>query len=177
MKIDIKDLKDGVNQFNLNETPEEIGFKPEEAEFEELISSDIEINKIGEKFIVKGKIKTVILLECSRCLEKFKYNIYSNFKLIYAKDEISKYGAVNKEEMDEITFTGDILDVDDDVKQTIILEIPMKPVCKEDCKGLCCYCGQNINSEKCGCKKEEKWQIQKEDFLLQEEIKEGRSGS
>lgn len=156
MKIDIKNLKEGINEFNLNETPEEIGFKPEDAEFEKLISSDIEVNKIGEKFIVKGEIKTVMDLECSRCLEKFKYNINANFKLIYIKDKISKYGEINKEEMDEITFTEDILNVDDDVRQTIILEIPMKPVCKETCKGLCPNCGKNLNFERCNCKIEKK---------------------
>jgi uncharacterized protein len=152
MKINIKDLKEGINKFVLNESPEEIGFENGDIEFNEIISSNIEVNKVGEKFIVKGKIKTAILLECSRCLKKFEYNIDCNFRLIYLKNIKFKEGEISKEEIDEVMLTDDILNIGDDIRQTIILEIPMKPICKESCKGLCANCGKDLNFGKCNCK-------------------------
>ncbi|MBU1147145.1 MAG: DUF177 domain-containing protein, partial [Candidatus Omnitrophica bacterium] len=48
---------------------------------------------------------------------------------------------------------GDILEIDDDIRQEIILDSPMKVVCRPDCKGLCPNCGQNLNVGKCECTK------------------------
>jgi uncharacterized protein len=53
-----------------------------------------------------------------------------------------------------IPFSGDDLDLTAPVRESLLLELPMKPVCREDCVGLCPVCGANLNLERCGCRAE-----------------------
>lgn len=152
MKINIRDLKEGINNFVFTETAEEIGFSTDDIKFNGAVYSSIKINNLIEKFIIEGKVKISVVLECSRCLEPYDYIINSEFKVIHNKNVVLGKGELNSEHIDEVILTDDTLNIDEDVRQTIILELPMKPVCKESCKGLCDICGKNINLNKCDCK-------------------------
>ena len=70
---------------------------------------------------------------CARCLAKFQKVFKKNFNMSY---EVSP---------------GDILEIDEDIRQEIVVDYPMKILCEPDCKGLCPNCGQNLNVEKCDC--------------------------
>jgi uncharacterized protein len=54
-------------------------------------------------------------------------------------------------EFEIVYFEGDLLDVADQVRQTVLLSVPMRALCKEDCRGLCGICGCDLNLSSCGC--------------------------
>ena len=85
---------------------------------------------------VECNISGYFLLECSRCLEQFKYDVDIDFESSFDKD----------------TYEVDILE---QVRENLILNIPMQPLCKPDCKGLCQVCGKNKNISNCSCEKEQ----------------------
>lgn len=152
MKLDLTDLKEGITVFNLEEEAKDLGFDgKDELQFKGPIVSDIEVDNMKIKVVVKGDIKAKAILNCSRCLGKFNYEINTKFDLIYAKDAVLKDGEVRKEYLDEQALTGNIINLDDDIRQTVILALPLQYLCKENCKGLCPNCGKNLNREKCNC--------------------------
>ena len=92
-----------------------------------------------DSYLIQGKFEGEIVLQCSRCLEKFGYKI--NLKI---DKEILKKN-VNDPEMVDITEV---------FIENILLSIPIKVVCKENCPGLCPVCGKNLNKGNCDCKNE-----------------------
>ena len=60
-------------------------------------------------------------------------------------------GSFELEDADEEVFDGKTIDLDPIVREQVLLALPMNAVCREDCKGLCAQCGQNLNEKQCGC--------------------------
>ena len=152
MKLNLADLKEGITVLDLSEDAKDMGFDAkDEIRFEGPIFSNIEVNNMVDKIGLKGRIKAKAMLECGRCLEKFDYNIDTSFDLIYTRSSAAKDGEIEKEQFDELVLTGDTINLNNDVRQTIILDLPMQYLCKESCKGLCPVCGKDRNREKCNC--------------------------
>ncbi len=93
----------------------------------------------GQQLVVRGTVEAPLRLRCSRCAQFFSTTArVSAFLHAYEWDEHPDY-----------------LDVSDDVREDILLEIPGFPLCKEDCMGLCPRCGAELNKGPCGCAPEE----------------------
>lgn len=96
----------------------------------------------GRDISLTGKIKADLTLKCSRCLKDFEYVLETELE-----EKLSKESGND----DAIHFEGEIVDLTDIVLNNILLSLPMKPVCREDCKGLCPKCGSDMNIDKCRC--------------------------
>lgn len=117
--------------------------------------------------LVRGDLKFVSPIDVSAFITKEQDDLYAHIEasgmieMICARC-LAPYGMDFKREFD---FSYDIrgktsLDLTADIRQEIILEYPIKPLCKPDCKGLCQSCGKNLNEGDCGCKYKsdsEKW--------------------
>jgi|LFRM01.1.fsa_nt_gb uncharacterized protein len=121
-----------------------------------LSQSPLELNgtvlKTELGFLVSGTVSMSLTLTCSRCLTAFEYPVKAEFS-----EEFVPGGKGDHSEADELgdaapTFQGDCIDVSGLVAEAIIVEIPMKAVCREDCRGLCPECGQVLNDNQCKCK-------------------------
>ncbi|HOJ09910.1 MAG TPA: DUF177 domain-containing protein [Clostridiales bacterium] len=97
---------------------------------------------------LKGLIKFVYDTPCYRCLN----NIHGSME-IPVKEDILNAAKVTDED-DAFTYEGDYLNIDRILKDYIILNLPMKQICREDCKGLCPVCGINLNNTICSCAEE-----------------------
>ena len=100
--------------------------------------------------VMKGEISTTIHGVCDRCAADF--DRYVEFPLdVVLVTELS-----NEENEDEWVFPleGDSADLDDIVRSVFVLNLDSKLLCMEDCQGLCCRCGKNLNDGPCGCQKE-----------------------
>ncbi len=97
-----------------------------------------------------GSIRTRIHGTCDRCAENFDREI--DFPL----DVVLVTELADEDHEDEWVFPleGDSADLDDIVRTVFVLNLDSKLLCKEDCKGLCCRCGKNLNSGPCSCQKE-----------------------
>lgn len=104
-----------------------------------------EILKIDDSLTFSGKIEYLVKAQCARCLEEFDKKIETKFSA----------GLVQNEDMesDEIQMlvTDGMIRMDEIVKQLIYLSMPMKSLCRDDCKGICPNCGVNLNEEICQC--------------------------
>jgi len=113
-----------------------------------------EVSKNGDLVLARGWVKGKMLLLCDRCLQEFENGYKSYFEIHYRSkpEEIEGDPEEFPEDQVEIVyFDGDLLDIADQIRQTVLLSVPMRALCKEDCKGLCSRCGTNLNVEKCQC--------------------------
>ena len=108
-------------------------------------------NAAGE-IQINGRLTAQLTLICSRCGAPFMLGLALPFAEIYSS------GAVNQDsggEQDKHHFTGDIIDITPEALRLLFAELPMKPLCREDCRGLCPLCGADLNKEGCGCAKDD----------------------
>ena len=100
--------------------------------------------------VMKGKISTCIHGICDRCTAAF------DRELEILIDAVLVTELANEENEDEWVFTleGDSADLEDIVRTIFVLNMDSKLLCSDDCKGLCCGCGKNLNFETCSCEKE-----------------------
>lgn len=96
----------------------------------------------GEDIAVKFNVSVKVLFKCDRCLEDVEYELQSDFSKSFKRNEAKEGNE------------GEVIDLTDYINESIILELPTKILCKEDCKGLCQNCGVNLNKESCKCKRE-----------------------
>jgi uncharacterized protein len=113
-----------------------------------------DLHKDQEKIRIVGTVKTVLELDCSRCLEGFGVPVDASCDLLY----IPASGAPNVEEkeieeddLDTAYYREGAIDLADLVREQMYLALPMKPLCQENCRGLCPECGTNLNFEACTC--------------------------
>jgi uncharacterized protein len=99
----------------------------------------------GQIVNLKGSITGIIEVQCSRCLESLDYNLNVEFDEDFSKLE-------HNEEIYPIEEES--IELKDMVIDNIILSIPLKFLCSEECKGLCPVCGKNLNKYQCDCNKD-----------------------
>ena len=100
--------------------------------------------------VMKGEITTTIHGICDRCASEFDRDV------VIPIDAVLVTELANEENEDEWVFTleGDSADLEDIVRTIFVLNMDSKLLCSDDCKGLCCRCGKNLNDGPCDCRKE-----------------------
>jgi uncharacterized protein len=114
--------------------------------------------RLGEMVAVEGRAAATVRMICNRCLKQYESVLHADFTLTYtrqlpedlepADDEDDELQA---EKIGLVSFTGEEIHLLDDVQSEIVMAIPMRPLCSENCKGLCPHCGENRNAVACGC--------------------------
>lgn len=131
--------------------------REEDKEFAFLTPVDYEITvlKFENNARVEGAIACSLSLTCGRCMDVFPFQIktYLDVELVRKAPIPDSELELTGEDMDIYWFEGDEIDMDPLVYEEVLLNIPMKPLCMEDCKGLCDTCGKNRNVEDCRCDK------------------------
>ena len=107
---------------------------------------------------IRGRYSVEVSAACDRCLERTRYPLEASFDLYYQPAEtIAREEEVGIDEAEaEIGFyEGGGIELEDVLREQILLALPMQRVCREDCKGICPMCGQNRNQGPCNCKMED----------------------
>ena len=140
------------------------------------------VRRDGNLAIVKGEAITPVKVNCARCLEPFVMEVSGTFSLVVKQMSVGEpvpQLSEEEEELDEerlLYVEHDVatLDITDYVRDAVILTLPLKPVCREDCKGLCYSCGHNLNEGECGCERkteDPRWQALSEILSREETLK------
>ena len=152
MKIQLRTLSEGEHIITAQFTPAELSFNPDN--FSQAVNTSVRVDKRGENFYIKIKAETSGSFNCDRCLADIDKKLYGDITLIYTEDE-HLWGDGADDDIRLVPRTGDEINLSDDIRDAVLLTIPTKQICSEDCKGLCPRCGINFNEERCSCKSEE----------------------
>jgi uncharacterized protein len=119
------------------------------------IAYKLVVNKFENGAQVRGSLECSLSLRCGRCLDDFAFPVQAQLDVeLRRKTPISDAELeLTGDEMDVYYFEGDEIDLDPLVYEEVLLNIPMKPLCKDDCQGFCDVCGRNRNVEECRCDK------------------------
>ena len=112
----------------------------------------------GKTVLIDGKAESAVRMPCRRCLEPFDMKIDTDFSAI----ALPEVPAINDpaagddielaaKDMEVIAYSGDSIDLGDEIAQQLIMAVPFNPLCRDTCKGLCDRCGENLNNKTCQC--------------------------
>lgn len=124
----------------------------EDAVFLEPTHAVVEVKKIGSDVQVKGRITTRLSFVCSRCLRPFEYCVDSTFDLVYLPEELDEIkDELEEEDLEKFFYYHQQLDLREIVLEQLNLSFPLRPLCSEDCEGICPVCGELIHDGSCAC--------------------------
>lgn len=158
MFIEIEDLKPEPLHIHHVFQAVEIEFSHEDAALAKPVTVDFLLEHKDSDLQINGRVETAINFKCSRCNKEFARDISAGFDLSYLpQPEWSDENVeveLKYEDMEVAFYNGIAFDVRLMVLEQIELAIPMKLVCREDCKGLCSQCGADLNKGICSCPRE-----------------------
>ena len=122
-----------------------------------IVDVDCSVKRVLKNVTVKGSIRAGIELECCRCLAIFDLPVEEDFKYTFtqASHTLDEEIELTYEDLDFAYYEGDIIELDQVIAEQIILQIPIKPLCNDSCRGICPICGINLNNETCGHNEEQ----------------------
>ena len=98
------------------------------------IHVDCKFTKVSREILTDVEVTLYRDITCSRCLSQENQSIKQSFRKSYNIDSLEEY-----------------LDIDNDIREEVLLNFPMKVLCEPDCKGICPKCGVNLNQQECSC--------------------------
>ena len=116
------------------------------------------IRLAGNEVFVNGHVDARAQVECDRCLKPIELPVNAGFELEYitgSEYESSAVVELTEAEMSVSVFDGEAIDVDEIVKEQILLAVPTRMLCREDCEGICPQCGTDRNTGECNCETKE----------------------
>jgi uncharacterized protein len=124
------------------------------------IHGDLIVSREFETVRVTGRVSAPLALSCSRCLADFTSFVDTNFTIFFRKEDSSKPTTEDELELGEMdllssTYSGNEIDLTHEIEEQIAMEIPLKPLCSDSCKGLCHECGIDLNISSCSCSKKQ----------------------
>ncbi|MDD2319774.1 MAG: DUF177 domain-containing protein [Geobacteraceae bacterium] len=125
-----------------------------ECTFLEPLQLDFTVEKEFNHIRVSGRVATRVQLACCRCLVDYETDLVANFTVFYSKASdmpVEEEVALTDEDLVSAPYDGDFIDFTSEIEAQVLLEIPYKPLCNEECKGICSKCGADLNSGECGC--------------------------
>ncbi len=159
MKLDMTTLAEGSTTITFEVQASEIGPDPNLPEVLMPVRVEALVFKRHSQVLIEGKLETVVKMVCSRCLESAPVNIQGeiryDFRSLAEETPSLKEEEIKPDELDVEWYEGVDLDLNDPIRQSLILSLPMRPLCSEQCLGLCPNCGSNLNLGKCQCREED----------------------
>ena len=116
-----------------------------------------DIEKRKDEFHLDGRVRTTLLLRCSRCLEPFTWPVEAPFDLRYRPHTTPSGGderEIEEEDFSSAFYQNKEIDLGQLIRERLYLSLPMKPLCREECRGLCPQCGTNLNDGTCDCRRQ-----------------------
>jgi uncharacterized protein len=147
MKFNTGSLPIGFREYTFSENSAELKL---DERFEGSVDVTVHLQK-GERFIeLRAEIRANARFICDRCAEEFSRVLETTYRMIYILNEAdsSQYPV---EETIVLSSEYTVIDISEDVRQFLLLTIPLKLLCSDDCKGLCPLCGMNFNKGTCEC--------------------------
>jgi len=159
MQLDLTRYRQPLSHFGRIVQPAEVAQEGDAYEVVAPVQVDFEIRKDQDRFRLVGTARTELELSCGRCLEPFRMPFDGSFDLRYVPaSELSNEDEreVAEADLDTSFYRDDQIDLSELLREQFYLALPMKPLCSDQCAGLCPHCGTNLNTGACQC--DSKWE-------------------
>lgn len=154
MQLDLTRYRQPLTHFSRTFTPVEVEQEGDAYRVVAPVVLDFDVHKDKEKFRLVGSVRTELELPCSRCLEGFRLPVDASFDLRYlpaAEMATEDEREIADEDLETSYYRDDQIELNELMREQFYLALPMKPLCRPDCRGLCPQCGANLNVSECAC--------------------------
>jgi uncharacterized protein len=159
MRIEVENLKEKAEPFSHSYAPGEVELEDEGARLVSAAEVVGSASRKGEEVRLRGKIVTEVELLCDRCAAPVRTPLEIEFDARFIPQTVAASDGENVElladDLGLAAYEGDSVDVDELVREQILLALPLRNLCREDCKGLCPKCGADLNAGACSCEQGE----------------------
>ncbi len=160
MRIEVDKIAKAGSEFVHTYAPEELVLDDEAARLTSAPEIRARIKRHGERIDLRGHISARAEVNCDRCLKTVNIPVETDFDAAYVPARmntvVDKEAELNDADLDVAVFDGETIDVDELVREQILLALPLHALCAEDCNGLCPTCGANKNLDAaCDCEQKE----------------------
>jgi uncharacterized protein len=163
MQITIPDLQQQPLEFDLTFPPGSIDYGEDIHQLGELRTSgraDLLEEHRGPRDIVsdirvRANYQAIFEVPCARCVDPVKHSIAGDFDLLFrplGTDSDTTEHAISTSETEIGYYQNDSLALEDVLREQVLLSLPARTLCREECKGICVHCGSNLNQEPCQCR-------------------------
>lgn len=149
--IELAHLPQGATQARPQADPTEIGLPAEG--WPGRVVGDLRVERNGDRITVRGQVRSDAWLECVRCLRGYEMSLEVPLEVFADRSGTGKRRDEAELERDDymLFHDGRRLDLSEQVREALLLELPIAPHCREDCEGLCPRCGADLNDGPCAC--------------------------
>jgi uncharacterized protein len=160
MLLDLRGFRGGTEEVARQYTPEAFTLTGEDFRIVAPVKLTARVSKDAQKVRLAGRVQTTLETDCGRCLEPFTVPVDAKLDLMFLPDagdgavQVAGEKEVREEDTGVSFYKDDTIDLGEVMRDEFFLALPMKPLCKDDCKGLCPLCGANWNRDTCTCKAE-----------------------
>jgi len=154
MRIELENLEGGKGDFAHVYKPDDLNPVDERVSLTQPATVSGKVRLAGNEVFVNGHVEARARVECDRCLQPVEAPVNADFALEYisgSEYESSEAAELTEAEMSVSVFDGRAIDVDEIVKEQILLAVPTRMLCRENCKGICPECGTDRNTGDCSC--------------------------
>ncbi len=157
LTLDLAKIRTAEESFQKTYAPESVAAEDDIFSVVAPVELAFDIFKDKEHFRLEGRVTSALELPCGRCLETYTLPVDAAFDLRYQPRSTNTGEGEQSVEEDDLTtafYENDQIDLDHLMREQFYLALPMKPLCRESCQGLCVVCGTNRNRETCSCKRD-----------------------
>jgi uncharacterized protein len=157
MRIEVENLTAEGKPFERTYAPAELALEDEYASLAGEVRARGRASRRGDEVRVSGSLQTSVELRCDRCLGPVPVPVNVEFAANFVRpaDPAAEAGELHDEDLEFSVYDGDSVDLDEIVREQILLALPARQLCRDDCRGLCPACGRNLNAESCDCARHE----------------------
>jgi uncharacterized protein len=161
--LNIKDLPEDVSRQEFVSTPEELALDYEGIEVIGDVYAFGDVTKSNDQVIFRGEFSAPVKITCSRCAEEFERKLNSELVFVLTMVPENELQDLEEETLEDFYFIPEgtqVFDFSEHIREQLIVALEMKPLCREECRGICPDCGKNLNIEECICSEEkidERW--------------------
>ena len=154
MRIELSGLENGKGEFAYSYAQQELILEDDRVRLVDPPQVSGNVRQEGRRVHVSGRVAARVQVECDRCLKLVEVPVDSRFKLEYVTPEdyqAQQAVELTEDDLDLSIFDGKQIDIDELVKEELLLAVPDHVLCEDDCKGICLGCGVDRNSVDCEC--------------------------
>ncbi len=141
MKINISNLSEGTHRYTLSKSAKELGLS---GNFTGDIVAHVVVEKSTRQILLRATVHAQARFNCDRCADEFRGDLASTFETAYVWGNVGS-GREESDDYHMLSSDTNIIDISKDVKEYVLLAVPLKLLCREECAGLCARCGKNLN--------------------------------
>jgi uncharacterized protein len=154
MRVELASLEGSGGKFAQEYQPGELKID-DRVDLPATLSVTGRVTRSNRKVVVTGIFTTKVQVDCDRCLQPVELPVESDFRVELITPEVyenTPTAELDDTDLDLSVFDGEAVDIDELVREQLLLALPLRILCRESCKGLCPVCGSDRNGEACQCK-------------------------